>query len=126
MSASMVMLPVVFGVQFLLTVGIAYFVAPLQALFHDTEHLLGILLTLSFYLTPVFYSIDYIHTSPARQLFFGVNPFVHLLSAYRKILLEGAWPPLLPLFVVAMVSTVLLVGGHQFYLKLHYRFAQEL
>jgi lipopolysaccharide transport system permease protein len=124
LSTSMLALPLVFGVQFLLTVSIAYFVAPLQAIFHDTEHLLGILLTFSFYLTPVFYNLNAL---PERtRTLFMVNPFTHLLTAYRQILLQGAWPSPLPLLIVAVLSTVLLACGYRFYLGLHYRFAQEL
>ena len=124
LSITLVALPLVFGVQFLLTVSCAYFVAPLQALFHDTEHLLGILLTLCFYLTPVFYTLD--RVPPWRRHWLDVNPFVHLLEAYRRILLQGAWPAFFPLLVLAAISAVLLALGYRFYVRLHYRFAQEL
>jgi lipopolysaccharide transport system permease protein len=124
LSSSIVALPLVFAVQFLLTLSIAYFVAPLQALFHDTEHLLGILLTLCFYLTPVFYNLDAM-SSRIQQLF-ALNPFTHLLRAYRTILLQGAWPSPTPLLILAILSIGLLTCGYRFYLLLHYRFAQEL
>jgi lipopolysaccharide transport system permease protein len=124
LSSSLLALPLVFGVQFVLTLSVAYFVAPLQALFHDTEHLLGILLTLTFYLTPVFYNVD---VMPLRtQQVFALNPFTHLLRAYRLILLQGAWPSPMPLLIVAILALGLLVCGYRFYLLLHYRFAQEL
>ena len=40
------MLPLVIGLQFLLTLGVAYFVATFQVRFRDTQHLLNVVLLL--------------------------------------------------------------------------------
>jgi ABC-type polysaccharide/polyol phosphate export permease len=60
------------------------------------------------------------------QQLFALNPFTHLLRAYRTILLQGAWPSPTPLLILAILSIGLLACGYRFYLLLHYRFAQEL
>lgn len=54
---AIVLLPVLVMLQFLFTLSIAYFVATLQVTFRDTKHLLRVLLTLGFYLTPIFYEL---------------------------------------------------------------------
>jgi lipopolysaccharide transport system permease protein len=96
--------------------------ADLEALFHDTHHVLSLALSLLFYLSPVFYEPSAI---PARYLpIYNLNPIVHLLVAYRTILVEGRLPAATPLLIVGGVSTLLLVAGYRFYMHLHYRMIQ--
>ena len=124
LTAAVIALPLVMVLQFLLILGLAYFVSPLQAIFHDTQHLLGILLTLLFYMTPVFYDVAAI--PPRYAWLFNINPLVHLLGAYRHILLHGELPALMTMLHLGAYATVLLVLGYRMYMRLHYRFVQEL
>jgi lipopolysaccharide transport system permease protein len=117
-------LPMVMCVQFLFTLCLAYLVAPLQAMFHDTEHLLRLFLMLLFYVSGVFYDPAVV---PREYLFvYNLNPLVHLLGAYRGALIQGESPAVAPLFVVAVVSGLTLVAAYHYYCRLHYRLLQEL
>ena len=124
LSIAFVALPMVACLQFAFTLGLAYFVAPLQAIFHDTEHLLRIALMLLFYVSAVFY--DPASVPNEYKVFYDFNPIVFMLSAYRLILLEGKFPELLPFLAWSVLSTVLIVVGYRFYMRLHYRFIQEM
>jgi lipopolysaccharide transport system permease protein len=124
LTGAILVLPLVVGLQFVLILSIAYLVAPLQAIFHDTEHLLGIFLMLLFYLTPVFYNPTAI---PARYAWvFNLNPLVPLLDAYRQVLVHGELPAAMPLLVLGGVSAMLFAAGIRGYMCFHYRFVQEL
>ena len=57
------LLPLMIGLQFFLILGLAYFVASLHARYRDVKHLLLVILTLGFYLTPVFYQV---HDAPEQ------------------------------------------------------------
>jgi homopolymeric O-antigen transport system permease protein len=121
---SLVLLPVLITLQFLFILSIAYFVSTFHVNFRDTKHLLGVLLTLGFYVTPVFYDI---RQAPVRlEALYSLNPMVHVIGAYRDVLLRGAWPPLNSLAAVALTSGVLLLLGYTLFKRAHYRFVDEL
>ena len=63
----------------------------LNVLFHDTQHLLEIILQIVFYLTPIIYKPEILIK---RNLGWAVqfNPFAVLLDLIRQPLLEGALP----------------------------------
>ena len=123
-TGAVLALPLVVALQFLLTVALAYFVSTFQVFFYDTQHLLGIVLMLLFYMTPVFYALSAV--PPQYALFFDVNPMVHLLGAYRRILIDGAFPSAPVMFLVAAGTVVLLALGNRLYTRLRHRFVQEL
>jgi lipopolysaccharide transport system permease protein len=123
-GGSLVLLPAMIMLQFLFILSIAYLVATFHVNFRDTRHLLGVLLTLGFYLTPVFYEV---RQAPARfEALYALNPMVHVIDAYRDVLLRGMWPPLTGLTAVALTSGVLLLLGYTLFRRTHYRFVDEL
>jgi lipopolysaccharide transport system permease protein len=123
-TAAVAALPLVMALQALLILGLAYFLSTFQVFFHDTQHLLGIALTLLFYMTPVFYDLAAV---PAQYaVLFAINPLVHILGAYRRILIDGELPPLVVLVQVTTIAGILLVFGHRLYMRLRHRFVQEL
>jgi lipopolysaccharide transport system permease protein len=123
-GASLALLPALIGLQFLFTLSIAYFVATLHVTFQDTKHLLGVLLTLGFYLTPVFYEVR--QAPEPYQPLYALNPMVHVIEAYRDVLLHGVWPSPSGLIAVALVSGVLLFLGYTLFTRTSYRFVDEL
>lgn len=121
---SLLLLPVLIGIQFVLTLSIAYFVAALHVTFRDTKHLLGVVLTLGFYATPVFYSQEQV---PVRlRTVYGLNPMASLIESYRQVLLHGAWPDGSGLAAVAVASLLLLALGYRLFARTSYRFVDEL
>ena len=119
-----IVLPVVMLVQYLLTLGIAYFVASLNVTFRDTQQMVTLLLLLAFFLTPVFY--DPSNVPAAYQALFVLNPFVVVLDAYRAALLNGAMPNLEHLAIVGVASAALVVIGHKVFGRASHRFAEEI
>ncbi len=124
LTSAILALPLVIMLQFILTLSLAYLVAPFHVRFRDTNYLLGILLMLVFYLTPVFYDAA---TIPARyQMLYRLNPMVNLLGAYRHILIQGELPNLQSLLVLYAISAGLLSLGYMVFMRAHYRFVEEL
>ena len=120
----LVILPVLIAIQFLLILSIAYFVATLHVTFRDTKHLLGIVLMLGFYVSPIFYSTDQV---PARfATLYSLNPMVPVVEGYRAVLLRGTWPDPGGLLAVAVGSTILLVLGYGLFTRTSHRFVDEL
>jgi lipopolysaccharide transport system permease protein len=117
-------LPIVIAVQFGLTVGLGYLLSTLHVTFRDTQYLLGIALLLGFYLTPVFY--DSSGTEIGHQTVYRLNPMVHLLEAYRAILLNGTLPDGWTLAVLAALCIGLVILGYQAFRHASHQFAEEL
>lgn len=117
-------LPVIFAVQFLFTLSLSYFVATLHVTFRDTQYLLGIVLLLGFYLSPVFYDASAI---PERfQVVYRLNPMVMLIDAYRQILLQGQLPRGIDLLALSLISAGMLWISHRIFVRASARFAEEL
>ena len=124
LSIAILALPMVVALQFLLTVSLAYIVATLQVTFRDTQYLLGILLLLSFYLTPIFYDAS---AAPAEyQFVYRLNPFFHLIGAYRSILLDGQWPNPYTMILLTLFASSILWGGFGMFRRRSNRFVEEL
>ncbi|MBA2293237.1 MAG: ABC transporter permease [Gemmatimonadales bacterium] len=124
LTAAPLLLPLLIAIQFLMLLSLAYFIAALHVRFRDIKHLLQIILMLGFYLTPVFYELRQAPTEYA--LIYVLNPMVHLIGAYRAILLHGTLPALLPLAGVTGASLVLLIFSYRRFVRASSNFVDEL
>ncbi len=117
-------LPIVLLVQLLMTACLSYFTAAVHVSFRDTSHLVNIFTLLLFYLSAIFYDVA---TLPVEvQPWFRLNPIIHLLDAYRAILIDGQPPNLLALLVLALLSTAALWLSQRYFVRMSYRFVEEL
>jgi lipopolysaccharide transport system permease protein len=123
-------LPILFVLQFLLTISFAYPLAALNVTFRDTQHTLGVLLQLMFYLLPVFYSSKLIYDSPSIPDFlkavYAWNPMVILLEAYRSVLIWGQPPNLMALAGVLGMCLLLLPIGYRIFQCQRERFVEDV
>lgn len=124
LNLTLLALPLLIALQFLFTLGLAYFMAAVHVTFRDTQHLLNISLMLAFYLTPIFYDAGVI---PDRyKSLYNLNPMVHIVDAYRAVLMRAEWPTMWPLLALALFSSVLLYAGYKLFVRMSYRFAEEI
>jgi lipopolysaccharide transport system permease protein len=107
-----------------LTVGLAYPLAALNVTFRDTQHTLGVLLQMLFYLTPIFYDLNSVPKE--FQPFYQLNPMVPLIEAYRAILLKGTQPDWQALLIVSLVVAVILPIGLAIFRRQSNTFVEEL
>jgi lipopolysaccharide transport system permease protein len=125
LTSAILALPLVIALQFLITVSLAYLVATCHVKFRDTQYMLGVLLNFFFYLTPIFYDVKLV---PARyQPFYRLNPMVHLIDAYRAIMIRGTLPDhLTSLLVLGVLGIGLLALGHWTFVRASYHFVEEI
>lgn len=121
---SLMALPAVMAVQFLLLLGPGYLLAAVNVELRDVSHLVGVLLVPLFYATPVFYDVAQV---PARyRMLYGLNPINRLVVAYRDVLVDGRWPAPVPLVVITVVGLALVALGRRVFNAGAARFAEEL
>ncbi len=66
-----------------------------NVMFQDSQHLIGIVMQMLFYLTPILYKPEMmLDKSPHFAMIFNYNPFAMLLELIRKPLLDGELPSL--------------------------------
>jgi lipopolysaccharide transport system permease protein len=123
-SSTLFLLPLLMVIQFVLTVGLAYPLAAINVTFRDTQHTLGVLLQMLFYLTPIFYDLNSVPKE--FQPFYQLNPMVPLLEAYRAILLKGTQPDWQALLIVSLVVAVILPIGLAIFRRQSNTFVEEL
>jgi lipopolysaccharide transport system permease protein len=121
---SVVWLPALLIPQVLFTAGVSWFLAALGVFVRDLGQVMGFVLTIWFFVTPICYP----ETSlpPAAMALLSQNPIYVLVRGYRAILLEHqapAWGALWKLWVVAVVVFVL---GHAWFYKLRKSFADMM
>jgi lipopolysaccharide transport system permease protein len=105
-------------------VSCAYFLAALNVTFRDTQHTLGVILQLFFYLTPIFYDLKAI---PKEYWYiYALNPMVHIVTSYRQILMWGVPPDWMAIAIIAGFTAILWPLGYWLFKRQSHRFVEEL
>jgi lipopolysaccharide transport system permease protein len=121
-------LPIILIPQILFTMGLAWFLAALGVYLRDLGQVIGFLLTLWFFLTPICYPEASLQASlsPEAANALTKNPAYVIVRAYRSIFLEAsapAWHSLWKLWVLAIAVFLL---GHAWFYKLRKTFADVI
>lgn len=85
------LLPLVMLGRLLLSLAFAWLVSIFTVFVRDLSQFVNLLLTMLFFATPILYPLSRV---PERfHWLFELNPFFHLVSAYRAVIIDGAPPP---------------------------------
>jgi lipopolysaccharide transport system permease protein len=117
-------LPALIVPQILFTLGICWFLAALGVFFRDLGQIMGFLLTLWFFITPICYPEASLPQS--AMVILRKNPIFVLVHAYRAVLLDGQPPSPLPLIKLTIVAVLAFLLGHAFFYKLRKSFADVI
>jgi lipopolysaccharide transport system permease protein len=120
--ASVVWLPALLVPQLLLTAGLCWFLAALGIFLRDLGQIMGFLLTLWFFLTPICYPESNLPAQPILAL----NPMFQLVRGYRAIFLQGDAPDLHRLAILWCASAVIAVAGYAWFHRLQRSFADVI
>ncbi len=117
-------LPVLFFIHFVFTMGIAFPLAALNLFFHDVRYLVGVALTMWFYITPVIYSVDAV---PQKyRVLFDINPNALFINAYRRVLLTDVSPGAERLLLGMGVAFAAFFIGYFLFKKMESGFADRI
>ena len=82
----------------------------MNVFFRDVSHVVQIVLSGWFYLSPVLYSIDFL--PPKYHLLFRFNPMLYLLNGFRMAIYYGQLPSLANMAASLLVGIAVLVAGY--------------
>ena len=117
-------LPIIFSVEYVMCLGGAMLTSALTVYFRDLEYILGIITMAWMYMTPVVYSIEMV---PERlRPLMNLNPMTPVIVAYRDILYGKQVPQISTLTSGFVLGVIVLVVGYVVFQKLQRGFAEEL
>ena len=123
-SETLAWVPVLLVIHLLFTLGMSFPLAALNLYLRDVRFLVGVVLTLWFYLTPVMYPLDIV---PDRYIFiYNLNPNALLIDSYRRVVLLDQSPGLDRLLLGLSISTVTLLIGYYLFKKMERGFADSI
>lgn len=104
------LLPFALALQFAVQVGLGWILAASYVFFRDLMPILGFVLSVVFYLSPILYPVT------ARfERFFVWNPMTPLLGLFRSAMLSTALPSAGSIVYLLVVATSLFTGGLMFF-----------
>jgi len=116
--------PLLFFIQFLFTLGLSLPLAALNLFFHDVRYLVGVALTLWFYITPIIYPVDVV---PHRyRIVFDLNPLSLFINAYRRVVLLDDSPGAERLLLGIVIALVTFLVGYFLFKKMEPGFADRI
>ena len=108
----------------LFALGISWILSSLNVFLRDIGQVIGVVINIWFYLTPVVYSRQLV---PGRlQKVFGLNPMLHIIEGYRMALLGKTDMDVTGLSYTLAVGTIFLVIGAFTFRRLKPTFADVL
>ncbi|MBW4576933.1 MAG: ABC transporter permease [Aphanothece sp. CMT-3BRIN-NPC111] len=122
---TLALLPLVWLPQLLLTAGLGYFVAGFTVFLRDIPQMLGVILNLWFYVTPIVYPISAI-PEQWRGWVFWLNPVAAIAEVYRDLVLVGEVKHWGEWGVASGVSLLVFCCGFSVYRHLRPAFADVL
>lgn len=121
---SLLCLPLVMLVEYILALGITMIVCAIDVYFRDLEHILGILSMAWMFMTPIMYDISVVPEN--LQPIFHVNPMTSIIAAYRDILYSGMVPHLTTLGIATGMGLLFLIIGMLSFGRLKRRFSEVM
>ncbi len=113
-----------FFAQFLLTLGFGWMGATVNVFIRDMGQIIGQILLIWMYLTPLFYTMELI---PEKfRKYEELNPMALLIKGYRDIILNQKMPDIHALIKFWIISIVIFLIGYKVFTKNQHKFADVL
>lgn len=121
---TLIYLPLIWIVEYLLSLGVAFAASAITVYFRDLQHILSILAMAWMYLTPIMYPSEIV--PPEYMPLFSANPMMPIIEAYRDILYYGRAPQFQTLLHGLFLGVAVLAIGVFIFELLKKHFAEEL
>jgi ABC-type polysaccharide/polyol phosphate export permease len=122
---SIVCLPLLVLLQAVFMLGIGSFLAAFNLILRDTHHVIGVILTVWMFGTPIVYPALMVEKTKFSWVL-DINPVHWMVESYRDVLLYASWPRPEYLLAFAGASALTLFLGMRFFLAQKPRFPDLL
>ena len=117
-------LPPLFILHLLFISGLSLPLAALNLYFHDVRYLVGVVIYLWFFLTPILYPLSQVPEE--YRWIFRLNPNGRLIEAYRYAMIDNVSPPLASVGIIFLLAVGSLAIGYFIFKKLEGAFADYI
>ncbi len=117
-------IPVVVGVQTVLTIGLALLLAMGNLFFRDVRFVFSVVIYLWMFVTSVVYPLE--SSRPIYNWLINLNPMNPLIVAYRDCIIGGRLPLHGAFLYVAIVATLLMFGSWALFHRMEPKFAEHI
>ena len=125
LSWHLIFLPFIVLIQYILSLAIVFVLSAINVYVKDVEYIVMFLVNMMFYATPILYSYTLFNGTNLIWIF-KLNPFAHLINAYRDVFYVHHIPLMGNLAVLLVISLILLVISYKIFEKLQKKFAEEV
>ena len=122
--SSLVYLPLMLLVQFILIVGVSVFLSAVMPFFPDLQIILNNLLVFMFFCSGIFFDISRLEPS-IREIFY-LNPMARLIDVNRAVIIDGSQPDVQDVTYIFLVGISFLIVGLIMHAKLDRRYPKML
>ena len=106
-------LPALIVYHTLFNLGLAFLMSSANVYFRDTQHLVGVLLSAWFFVSPVMYDLSFVEraapVSPLLANLYMLNPMAVIITGYRALTMPGVAFPWTPYTMVGLVLPLVLL-----------------
>ena len=120
---SIIFLPIVFIILFVITLGISLPLSVMNVYYRDVQFIWGVILQAGFFLTPIFYKLDMLPSTIKKILI--MNPIANLIDVAHNITLYGIEPGIDIVYTFGVIC-IIFVTGYIIFRKLERRVVEEL
>lgn len=125
------LLPLVMLAHIVFNLALTLLLAGLNVVIRDAQHLVGILLSAWFFVSPVMYNLDFVtrhaEAYPWAPKLFLLNPLAVILTGYRSVITAGVpFPWELTSYISVAIMGVLFVFSYWLFQRLQKDFADLL
>jgi len=118
------LLPLIWLPMLLFTLGCGYFLASLGVFVRDIGTVIGVVTTMLFFLTPIFYPVSAV--PEAFRVVFRMNPLALFVEDARRVVLWGLSPDWSWFFVGMALSLAVFISGFVWFMKSKKAFADVI
>jgi ABC-type polysaccharide/polyol phosphate export permease len=124
LSSMVLLLPIYIVLLGLFSIGVSWIVSSLQVYVRDTAQALMVVMTLWFWMTPIFITEDQV---PAQfRWIMRINPLAFVVEAYRERILSHRMPKLSEFLLLTVYAISVFILGGLFFRHLKRGFADVL
>ena len=99
-----IMLPVSFIVLVIGVIGVSWLLATVQVFFRDLRYIMNFVMSVGFFLTPIFYPIQFI--PPNLKWLVVFNPFYRMIEPFHAILIDFSWQEFMRTTAISLAVSV--------------------
>lgn len=122
--------PVIAIIQMFFVLGLSFILSAFNAYIQDTEYIVGFILTMAFYASPIVYKLEQFQAIGGGKAaiilkLIKLNPMTIIITGYRNAFMYHMWPNWNELLYVFLMGIILVVIGYFIFKKLEKGFAEQ-